>query len=593
MAGKKDKFIAAAQKHLGKGNLEKAIQEYEFALAEDAGDMRLRHKMAELYARAGDLPKALQQFQAVADDHEKHGFLPRAQAIIKQMLKLDSLNVELLMKLGEMQHETGLFGDAKQHFEMASRAAESKGDLGQQLRVYQRLVELYPQATEHRLRLAEFNETHGDAANAAEIYRGLVPDLRTNRELDELQKVLERLATLEPNDLDAQKEVARLMLERGDAKRALSHLQVSFKANPQDIETLEMMGEAFTKTGKTEKAADAYREMARVAEQNGALAMRDKAVAQLQELEGPAEPPQDPPPAIPYSQETPADAQRAIMEAEVYVGYQMLDKARERLDAGLAEMPGCFQLHERMAHISVQLGEKLGAAERYLAMADIAMGVGDLGAVTMCISNARDLGSDNADLIARAGQREQLLAQARSAQEAQPAGGQYADPSEGPTQAIQAMMPPAQQQWSTPVEQAYQAPAPMSGGFASGEEAFRQGDIHLGAGRGEPAVEAFKQAIRAGYEVDLSMERIGLAFRTLGDWNAAVAQFKACLERGTLDRDAHLRVLFNMAATYEEKGDVRSAYSVYHQLYQADAGYSGGEVQRRLDALARQLGLVQ
>jgi len=55
----KDKIFAAAQKHLQKNNLARAIKEYQKVLKIDERDVLSRQKLAELYSRLGKAEEAL------------------------------------------------------------------------------------------------------------------------------------------------------------------------------------------------------------------------------------------------------------------------------------------------------------------------------------------------------------------------------------------------------------------------------------------------------------------------------------------------------------------------------------------------------
>ena len=52
-----------------------------------------------------------------------------------------------------------------------------------------------------------------------------------------------------------------MYLERNDAKRALSKLQVCFQANPKDVATLELLARAFHGAGNTARAIDLLKEV--------------------------------------------------------------------------------------------------------------------------------------------------------------------------------------------------------------------------------------------------------------------------------------------------------------------------------------------
>ena len=77
-------------------------------------------------------------------------------------------------------------------------------------------------------------------------------------------QVAERMIYLSPNVLSLRKEVVRIYLGRGDEKHALKHLQYCFKVNPQDVDTLELLGSTFHRLGANDKAVLVYCELAEI-----------------------------------------------------------------------------------------------------------------------------------------------------------------------------------------------------------------------------------------------------------------------------------------------------------------------------------------
>ena len=55
----------------------------------------------------------------------------------------------------------------------------------------------------------------------------------------------ERLSALDPNDLALARELAASYVQKADHKRALTKLQICFKADPRDADTLNLLAQAF------------------------------------------------------------------------------------------------------------------------------------------------------------------------------------------------------------------------------------------------------------------------------------------------------------------------------------------------------------
>src|SRR5262249_13012906 len=86
-------------------------------------------------------------------------------------------------------------------------------------------------------------------------------------------KVVERILTLK-GDAKYAKLAGQLYLERGnpnDAMTALAKLQISFKDNPKDLDTLGLIARAFDKLGQPARAIEVQKQAALTAKEAGKL----------------------------------------------------------------------------------------------------------------------------------------------------------------------------------------------------------------------------------------------------------------------------------------------------------------------------------
>ena len=82
------KVLAAAQKHLSKGNYDRAIAEYKKLVDADPRDVRTWLKIGDLYTRKGAHREATETYFRVAEHYATQGFFLKAVAVYKQILKL-------------------------------------------------------------------------------------------------------------------------------------------------------------------------------------------------------------------------------------------------------------------------------------------------------------------------------------------------------------------------------------------------------------------------------------------------------------------------------------------------------------------------
>ena len=85
----KEKLLESAQKFLAKGQLPKAIGEYQKLIEAFPKDYRNRQKLAELLSREKRNEEAQPHYEAVAKNFTETGFYLKAIAIYKQMQKIE------------------------------------------------------------------------------------------------------------------------------------------------------------------------------------------------------------------------------------------------------------------------------------------------------------------------------------------------------------------------------------------------------------------------------------------------------------------------------------------------------------------------
>jgi tetratricopeptide (TPR) repeat protein len=115
--------------------------------------------------------------------------------------------------------------------------------------------------------------------------------------------------------------------------------------------------------------------------------------------------------------------------------------------------------------------------------------------------------------------------------------------------------------------------------------AFELGKRYFDSGAYVDAVAELKRAVDAGQEEHRALELMGTAHRRLRDFKSAVSTFRLLLSKNPEDQDLILRVLYELAVTYEAVGKDRSAQSLYRKITQLSPGYKEGEIARRLEQL--------
>ncbi len=269
MAINKNKVNDNALKYIQKGQIKKAIREYDKILAEDLGDVRTLLKKGDLLVRVGDRGQAVETYLIVANAYSQQGFHLKAVAVFKQILKIDDSRIDVNLRLAEEYQNLGIVGDAMSHLQIVAGYYDQQGMMRESLDILRRIVDLDPDNIASRIKLAELYSREEMIGEAVEEFQRAAEELKNANRIEDFIKVAERLIYHDPSNIQLIKEVANIYLQRGDTKRALGKLQICFKADPRDLETLNMLAMAFQELGQLSKTVSVHKEMAKIYQEAG------------------------------------------------------------------------------------------------------------------------------------------------------------------------------------------------------------------------------------------------------------------------------------------------------------------------------------
>ena len=224
MAFDRDDALKKAEKLLRQGRLDAAVAEYVRVLEEQPRDWTTTNTLGDLYARVGQPDKAAAMYARIADHLMHEGFYPKAAALYKKILKIKPEDETSLLKLAELSAKQGLLADAKTHFAAVAERRRFRGDKRGAEEITLRLGSLDPGDIDARRNAARLTEQNGDQAGAAARYRDLHDDLLEKGRDKEAIDALRESVRLNPQDKDGRAELARAAVTAGDYDSARGYL---------------------------------------------------------------------------------------------------------------------------------------------------------------------------------------------------------------------------------------------------------------------------------------------------------------------------------------------------------------------------------
>jgi len=287
----RDKILQEAQKLVDKKRYDKAIAEYQKVVADDPHDVRTLLKIGDIYLRMQQFAEAIASYDRVANHYSVQGFSVKAVAVYKQMREIIQKHAphledrfgHVVPKLAELLTQLDLRSDALAYYDEMATRLQTVGRDRDAIDIFRKIVSLDGNNPVSHLRLADalarvrdFDGASIDFGIAAEIL------LRIGRRDDAL-RVVERLLQYR-QESKFSRLAAQILIERNlpnDGMSALTKLQVAFKENPRDLETLGLLAKAFDLLGQTAKAVEVQKEAARIAREVGQRDVFDALMAIL------------------------------------------------------------------------------------------------------------------------------------------------------------------------------------------------------------------------------------------------------------------------------------------------------------------------
>jgi tetratricopeptide (TPR) repeat protein len=220
-------ILKKAEKLLRTGKLDLAIAEYVRLIEEQPRDWNTRNTLGDLYVRANKADEAVAQYTQIADHLFTEGFLPKAAALYKKILKIKPDEESVQLHLAEISATQGLLADAKAYFVTIAAKRRARGDADGANEITVRLGTLDPSDFDARALAARTLEQTGELISAAMQYRSMHADLLDKGRPAEAVAALREAVRLNPDDAAGRGELAKSAVAAGDLEAAKAYLDRS------------------------------------------------------------------------------------------------------------------------------------------------------------------------------------------------------------------------------------------------------------------------------------------------------------------------------------------------------------------------------
>ncbi|HEX6217305.1 MAG TPA: tetratricopeptide repeat protein [Vicinamibacterales bacterium] len=268
-----------AEKAIKLGKVDAAIAEYVKVVESHPRDWNSANALGDLYVRAKQIDKGVQQFTRIADHLADEGFYPKAAALFKKILKIKPEDEYSLVQSGDLSAKTGKLVEAKQYLNQVMERRKKRGDKKGATEIAIRLGTLDPEDLEARMAAAKLAIESGDTTTALREYKDVAARLEKIDKFDAALVPLKAAYDLDKSDdklrgrlfgaylgsdpaaarplargADDLKQVAASLEKAGKHDAALEVLGEISAADPANFEIKANLAQAHIARGELDKA---------------------------------------------------------------------------------------------------------------------------------------------------------------------------------------------------------------------------------------------------------------------------------------------------------------------------------------------------
>ncbi|MBN1878954.1 tetratricopeptide repeat protein [bacterium] len=317
MAVNKSKILKNAAKFTKKGQYSKAVAEYRKLTQEEYGDNSLNNTIGDLLIRSKEIKDAILEYEKAGEYYENRGFMTRALAIYKKILRHDPERTKTYQKLAHLYADQGLIQDAISQYEFLAKHYEHHGNVESALDSYRQIADLDPANISIRERLATLYAQKGFSAKAADervkigdaflkrgeiiaaiksfevaladvpeheaAFKGIVGAYMAEGRTGEARKLLDQILEKNPENVDALMSIGQIYVDNQRYNDAIQVYSQVYKIDPSQDGLTEILGQLYIQNGDFESAFKFLKEIINLAvERNN----NDHALDLLNQLQG-------------------------------------------------------------------------------------------------------------------------------------------------------------------------------------------------------------------------------------------------------------------------------------------------------------------
>jgi GAF domain-containing protein/Flp pilus assembly protein TadD len=248
-----EKLFQKAEKYLQKQKFESALETYREIFKYEPRDEEVLVNLGDLSMKLNRTAEGLRYLGQLADVYLQRNDINKAIATYRKILKSASQDVNVLMKLATLLERTQKNSEALEAYREALQLHRRAGANAQVMDCLEHIVKLDPANLEANVELGELAGTRQpEIASAAFLKASQLA--RQAGDEERCGELVDRAYAVEPTNEVCCIAAAEVRLKRDRAGESVALLEPIYQAKPDDIQVLELLAEAYLRTGAYVKA---------------------------------------------------------------------------------------------------------------------------------------------------------------------------------------------------------------------------------------------------------------------------------------------------------------------------------------------------
>ncbi|MBW2421251.1 MAG: tetratricopeptide repeat protein [Deltaproteobacteria bacterium] len=262
-------LLTYAQQALDRGNDETALSAFEAALRLQPGDSRVRLKIAAVLVRRGNTKGAIEAYSRAAEGlvHDAHE--RKAISVYGQLLALDPSNRNAHLRLGDLYRHADRDADALAEYREALDLCRSAGRDDEICALLERIAMLDPRDLELRVELARRRRDEGNSEAATRSVAELLAEFDEPHDPERVARAASAILSELPGEPQALECLIGAHLRLAELERARELIDESLPQLRDPASLRERLAKAYEAAGDSEAAERTWTELAQLYGERG------------------------------------------------------------------------------------------------------------------------------------------------------------------------------------------------------------------------------------------------------------------------------------------------------------------------------------